>query len=310
MLSRILAIALNTYRENVRARLLHGLFGLAVATAGYALVVGAYAFRDTTRVISDVGAASVSVYGIVVAILLGATSLHRELEHKTVFPILARPIRRVEYLVGKFLGSWLLLLVFVAGQSAVLLLAVSALTGRSLVALAATALSVLGGAGIVGYRFTSSRTFLPIPTALALLGVAMVLAQGAPEDRRVLVGCAVLTLIEVGVVVAIATLFSSFSSPVLTAVFTLGLVIVGRSADSLARLPERVFGRAIVEIGATVARVVPNLMVYVPPRPVLTGESGQGPVGWYLVLAGAQGLGWCLVLLVVASLIFRRRDFL
>ena len=46
MLQRVLVIALNTYREAVRARVLHGLFGLAVATGGYALVVGAYALQE------------------------------------------------------------------------------------------------------------------------------------------------------------------------------------------------------------------------------------------------------------------------
>ncbi len=58
-------------------------------------------------------------------------------------------------------------------------------------------------------------------------------------------GSAALTVFEVVIVAAVATLFSSFSSPFLTAVFTFGVFIVGRSADTLARLPHRVFGRTI-----------------------------------------------------------------
>ncbi|HEY0463757.1 MAG TPA: hypothetical protein VGC79_06090 [Polyangiaceae bacterium] len=96
MLARVSVIALNTYREAVRARILHGLFGLALATAGYSLVVGAFALNSSLRVVSDLGAASISIYGIVVAVVLGATSLYRELELKTIFPIRARPIRRSE----------------------------------------------------------------------------------------------------------------------------------------------------------------------------------------------------------------------
>src|SRR5689334_16160318 len=105
MLSRIGVVAFNTYREAVRARVLHGLFGLALATAAYCVVVGQFALRSSMRVVSDLGAASISIYGVVVAVVLGATSLYRELELKTVFPILARPIRRTEYLVGKYLGT-------------------------------------------------------------------------------------------------------------------------------------------------------------------------------------------------------------
>jgi Cu-processing system permease protein len=123
-------------------------------------------------------------------------------------------------------------------------------------------------------------------------------------------GLAILTLFEVGIVTAIATLFASFSSPFLTAIFTFGVFVVGRSADTLAHLPPKVFGAAIQSIGEVLSKVVPNLMLYVPPRPLLTGEAAGTSLWSYLGLAGLQALGWSLGLLGVASLIFRRRDFL
>src|SRR4051812_34788435 len=104
MLARVAVVALNTYREAVRARILHGLFALALLTSGYSLVVGAYTAGNQLRVVSDLGAASVSLYSIIVAVVLGATSLYRELELKTLYPILARPVGRAEYLAGKYLG--------------------------------------------------------------------------------------------------------------------------------------------------------------------------------------------------------------
>src|SRR5512134_888873 len=131
MIARIGVVAFNAYREAVRARVLHGLLGLAIATAGYALVVGAYASQSQMRVVSDLGAASISLYSIVVAIVLGATSLYRELELKTIFPILARPVRRSEYLVGKYLGTLLTLAVFVAANAGALLCALGVLGGGS-----------------------------------------------------------------------------------------------------------------------------------------------------------------------------------
>ena len=106
---RIAALALNTYREAVRARLLLGLFALALATALYSIAVGEFALKNASRVVADLGAASISIYAIVVAVIIGATSLYRELEQKTIFPILARPIRRAEYVVGKYAGTLLTL---------------------------------------------------------------------------------------------------------------------------------------------------------------------------------------------------------
>jgi ABC-type transport system involved in multi-copper enzyme maturation permease subunit len=310
MLARISAVALNTYREAVRARILHGLLALALATAGYALVVGAYASRSRMRVVSDLGAASISLYAVTVAIVLGATSLYRELELKTIFPILARPIRRWEYLVGKLCGTVFTLAVFVAANAGALLLALALLAGRSGGAVAALGLGLALGAGFVAWRYPRLRSYLPALIALGLVTGGFLLSGGAPEDRRVIVGSAALTLCEVVVVASVATLFSAFSSPFLTAVFTLSVFVVGRSADSLAKLPKRVFGEAIHTAGVWLGKAVPNLMLYVPPRPLLTGEAVGSDLPLYLALAFGHALAWSVFLLAIASAVFKKRDFL
>src|SRR5450432_1159933 len=247
MLARVSAVALNTYREAVRARVLHGLFALALATAGYSLVVGAFALHSSLRVVSDLGAASISVYGIVVAVVLSATSLYRELELKTIFPILARPIRRSEYLVGKYLGTVLTLAVFIAADSGALLLALGAEAGRPITAALALVAGITALAGGLSFRLPRLRTFVPIPWAFGILIAGASFAAVAPDDRRVVLGSALLTLLEVSVVTAIATVFSSFSSPFLSAVFTFGVFVAGRSADTMAHLPARVFGAPLVQ---------------------------------------------------------------
>lgn len=310
MLARIAVISLNTYREAVRARVLHGLFGLAIATGAYALIVGQFALRDTLRVVSDLGSASISLYAIVVAIVLGATSLYRELELKTIFPILARPIRRSEYLIGKYLGTLLTLAVFVAANAGALLCALGALAGGSLAAALGLGVGSAALAGLVAWKRPRLGTYVPILWALVMLLGGWLLAAGAVDDRRVILGAAALTVCEVAIVAAIATLFASFSSPFLTAVFTFGVFIVGRSADTLARLPHRVFGRTIQAAGEALSRVVPNLMLYVPPRPLLTGEAAGVALGEYVAWAALSALAWAAGLLAFASLVFRRRDFL
>lgn len=308
--SRVSVIALNTHREAVRARILHGLFALALATDGYALVVGAYASRSRMRVVSDLGAASISLYAIIVAVVLGATSLYRELELKTIFPVLARPIARSEYLVGKLLGTVLTLLVFVLANSGALFFSLALLSGKNALEAAAIGLVVTASALVLGLKRPRLGTYLPLITALLLAAVGFGLAGGAPDDRRVVAASAALTLCEVVVVTSIATLFSAFSSPFLTAVLTFSLFIVGRSADALAKLPARVFGDGIHQLGVVMSKVVPNLMVYVPPRPLLTGEAAGSNLASYLLLAGGQALAWCVLLVVVASLVFAKRDFL
>jgi ABC-type transport system involved in multi-copper enzyme maturation permease subunit len=310
MLTRIGTIALNTYREAVRARLLYGLFGLSIATAGYCLVVGAYSLRSSLRVVSDLGALSVSVYAVVVAMVLGATSLYRELELKTIFPILARPVRRTEYLVGKYLGMLCTLLVIVASNVGVLLLSLGLMAEGPWAPALAALFGSVALAGLAAWRLPRFRTYVPIPWALLLAVAGALLAAGAPDDRRVILGSAVLTLCEVSVVAAIATLFSSFTSPFLTAIFTFGLFVIGRSADALARLPEKFFGSVIYGLANGLSKVVPNLMLFVPPRPLLTGEESGSAFGPYLLLCATHAIAWSVGLLALSSLLFRRRDFL
>ncbi|HVZ33638.1 MAG TPA: ABC transporter permease subunit, partial [Polyangiaceae bacterium] len=292
MWMRLAVVTLNTYREAVRARVLHGLFALALATAGYCIVVGQFASSSAARVLSDLGSASVALYGVCVAIVLSATSLHREIELKTLFPILARPIARWEYVLGKYLGIVLTLSVFVIGNTAVYLCAL-AVTGGTPVWQPLGALALLTGLGmLLGLRLPRCAMYVPAVCAALLLVAGMIWSAHLPDDRRVLIGAALLTVLEVGVVTAIALVFSAFSSPFLTAVFTLGVFLVGRSADTLAALPSRLFGQAVVRVAGALARVVPNLMLYVPERALLTGESPAGAGYAYLGLAALQTLGW------------------
>lgn len=310
MFFRILAVAMNTYREAVRARILHGLLGLAVGTSGYALVVGAYALRNQAKVVSDLGAASVSLYSILVAVILGATSLYRELELKTLFPILARPIERGEYLVGKYFGTLLVLGVFIGINSGLLLFALGAIGGRSLLLACLVPGAIVTLVALAGWRLPRSRTWLPIPVALLLLVSGAWFARDVVSERSVVLGQALLTGLETSIVIALCLLFASFSSPFLTAIFTLSVFVVGRSADTLAKLPEAMFGPLIKRIGSLLSSVFPNLMVYVPSRDLLTEEAVGASYVHYAGWAALQALAWTVGLLAVASLVFRRRDFL
>ena len=309
MLARILALATNAYREAVRARVLYGLFALALATCAYAVVVAGLSIDQQERVVSDVGAASMSLYGVLVAIVLGATSLHRELELKTIFPILARPVRRHEYVLGKYLGTVLTLVVFLATDAAALLGVLALEAGQKTWLVGAAALLLLLILVVLLVRARYSRVFVLIPWSVAAALAMALLAAPAGANRRLVIAGAVLALCESAIVASLATLFSSFSSPFLTAIFTFGVFVVGRSADTLAHLPARQFGEGVRTAGKVLSHVFPNLYVYVPPRPLLLGELPETPVWAFVGQASLQAVFYSTIALIAASLFFRKRDF-
>src|SRR5262249_35827308 len=206
-------------------------------------------------------------------------SLHRELEQKTIFPILARPLRRGEYLVGKYLGTLITIAVFIMADAGVVLLIGATLGGRSPALVGGVALALSLGLGLSMWASVWARTYGPVPWAVLVLAAGVALSGVVPEERRVVLGGSTLAFLEVAIVAAFGVLFSSFSTPFLSALLTLGVLLIGRNADILAQLPARLFGQAIHEGGVRLAKVVPNLHVYVPPRPLLSGEAVGEPLG-------------------------------
>lgn len=309
MLQRLITVALNAYREAVRARVLLGLVGVAFVVAFYSLVVGAFTLNDAPRVVADLGCMAMSVFSIAVAILIGATALHRELEQKTILPLLARPIRRSEYLAGKYLGTMLVVAVFVMAEGGVVLMMSAAMAGRSIGLVLGLGFGLVVALVLAGWLVPRLRTFGPIPWAAIVLVVGIILCAVAPTERSMILASAALTLFEVAIIAAIATFFSSFSTPFLSALLTVWMVVIGRSADAMTRMPAKAFGQLIHDVFAVMSTVVPNLHVYVPARTLLTGEAADANLVSYLGMAFVQSLAWSVGLLAVAAFIFRRRDF-
>jgi Cu-processing system permease protein len=309
VLVRISTIALNTYREAVRARLLLGVFALALATCLYAVLVGTLSLHQEARVVADLGAASISLYGVVIAIVLGSTSLYRELELKTIFPILSRPIRRWEYLVGKYAGTLLTVGVFVCIDAAAVLLLLALETGQSTLKVNVAVVLLLGILAVALLRARHRRIFVVVPWSIALVAVAWLLASSAPDERQLVVAASALAVCEIAIVAAIATLFASFSSPFLTATATAMLFAIGRSSDTLAHMPAKQFGASFSALARGLARIVPNLHVYVPARAFLLGQVPGEPLWPYVARAAVHAVCYATVLLVLGAIVFRKRDF-
>jgi Cu-processing system permease protein len=100
----IWAIAINTVRESVRSKLLYGLLFFAVLMIGAGAVVATLSYVESDRILQDIGMGAVRFFGVAIAILVGINLIHREVDRRTVYTILSKPLSRGEFLVGKFLG--------------------------------------------------------------------------------------------------------------------------------------------------------------------------------------------------------------
>ncbi|MDR0842360.1 MAG: ABC transporter permease [Acidobacteriota bacterium] len=111
MMYRILAIAGNTFRETVRDKILYNLILFALVMILSSLALGQLTLGNEDKVILDLGLASISVFGTAIAIFIGIGLVYKEIEKRTVYALLAKPVRRSELIVGKYLGLVFTLLV-------------------------------------------------------------------------------------------------------------------------------------------------------------------------------------------------------
>jgi Cu-processing system permease protein len=114
MIRRIWAIALNTFREAARIRVLYGILVLVLGSNLLALLLGELSLREGGRVARDVGLAGISLFGSLTAIFLGVFLLYTEVQRRTIHAIVAKPISRWEFVVGKYAGMAVVLTVLVA----------------------------------------------------------------------------------------------------------------------------------------------------------------------------------------------------
>jgi ABC-type transport system involved in multi-copper enzyme maturation permease subunit len=115
---KVFAIALNTAREAVRNRVLYSILFFAVLMVGISAVFGAASIGDHAKYMKDFSLMSVSLFGVIIAIVLGVNLLHQELGKKTIFNILSKPVARWQFMLGKFLGLVATLTVIVGIMSA------------------------------------------------------------------------------------------------------------------------------------------------------------------------------------------------
>jgi ABC-type transport system involved in multi-copper enzyme maturation permease subunit len=114
-------IALNTFKEAVRDRILYLLLFFAAVSILFSRVLALLTVGDRTKIVKDVGLASISLFGALMAILIGTGLVYKEIEKRTIFTLISKPIRRHEFLLGKFFGLALTLFVMLLSMSVIFL---------------------------------------------------------------------------------------------------------------------------------------------------------------------------------------------
>ncbi|MCE9580793.1 MAG: ABC transporter permease [Deltaproteobacteria bacterium] len=261
-LGRMWALALNTFREAARIRVLYGILVLVVGANLFAVLLGEMSQHAEARVARDVGLAGISLFGSLTAIFLGVFLLYSEIQRRTIHAIVSKPIERWEFVVGKYLGMALILSVLVA-LFAVAMLALLAFQG---------------------------------------IAISQAVAQAV-----------LLAWMEVLTVAAIAVFFSSFSTPFLSGIFALALFALGRLTPDILAASESSKSTWVRATTRIALEIVPDLHLF-----GISGRSVDGApvsvhgdfVSWgYVLTSCGYALAWIGGLLLIASLIFRRRDF-
>lgn len=256
MTSRIFHIAINTFREAVRDRVLYNLIVFALLMSGAAVLVGTISIKIERLVVINLGLSAVSLFGMVIAILVGIGLVSKEIEKRTLYTVLSRPVRRWEFIAGKFFG--------------------------------------LSGTLVV------NTFFMAIGVFLALLYVSHHL-QGS--DTTVLIALYFIAL-QLVIITALALFFSSFSSPLLSAVFAFSLFLIGSFAEDLRGFAKMTHGIAgWFATGA--AYLVPNLSAL---NVISQAAHGQPIVSRLIFYNTAYALFYTAAILSAAVLIFERRN--
>jgi Cu-processing system permease protein len=248
-------IALNTFRENLRDKILYNLLLFAVLLIGGSAVLGKLTIMEHDKIMTDAGLAAINMVGVAIATFVGIGLVSKEIERRTIYTIIARPIRRLDFLLGKYLG----LVTTLAVNMAIMLLV-----------------------------YLAVLWFNHIPLHFSLLQAAQ------------------LMFLEMMIVTATALLFSTFSTPSLSAMLTVGLYVVGHLMSDLRGIAEKSTSDMMKGIITGLYYICPNLEML-----NIKGQAAAGvSVMWsYQAIATAYGLFYSALLLAIACLIFERRDF-
>jgi ABC-type transport system involved in multi-copper enzyme maturation permease subunit len=255
-LSRLFSIASNTFREAVRDRVLYNLVLFVLFITASAIFLSDLTAGQEARTIVNLGLGACLLFGAFISIFVGVSLVSKEIERRTVYAIFSKPISRTEFILGKYFGLCLTLLVNV----------------------------LVMGVGV----------------SLALLYV------GGTSLAFSIWGAVLLIFLELTILTAVAILFSSFSSPALSALLSFFIFIIGHFSSALRDLAN--------SLGSSFAKYFFGFIYYFLPNLshfsfIKNASHGDVPPPAMLLGSAAYAVVYVAILLGVTFLIFSRRNF-
>lgn len=261
-------VAVNVFKESVRDKVLYNLVVFAVMLMAISFLLGQLTAGQDIKIIKDLGLASIATFGLLIAVFIGIGLVWKEVERRSIYSLLSKPLGRSDFVVGKYCGLVLTLLVNVAIMTA---------------------------------AFYAVLAYMGWKEAPAIKA-----GWPAPATDPAMLKAIALIFIELMLVTAIALFFSTFSSPFLSAVLTLGLWVIGHFNADLRNFENVVDSRVAAWLARGLYYVLPNFAAFDVKAQVV---HGQAVALGYVALESAYGFVYLAMLLVAAVVIFSRRDF-
>lgn len=258
MIYRIASIARHTLKESIRERALYNLLIFALLMFGAAILVGSISVGIEHIIIVNLGLSSISIFGLLMAIFIGITLVWKEIDKRTIFSILAKPVHRWEFILGKFAGLMMTLL---------------------------------------------------INTGMMTMGfyLALLYAKRTLVASDLLVFQAIyFILLQLALVVGLALFFSCTSSPVLSAVFTFSLFVIGNLLSDIRWFGEETGSAPVNYFTTTLYYLLPNFSNFNVISQTAHGQAVPGYLIWSNTL---YALLYLAVILSASVLVFERREF-
>jgi ABC-type transport system involved in multi-copper enzyme maturation permease subunit len=255
---RMSAIARNAFREAVRDRVLYNLVLFVLLLTGASIFIGELSGGQERKIIVDLGLSAMLLFGMFIAIFVGVGLVYKEIERRTIYAVFSKPVGRGEFLVGKYLGLCLTLLVNV----------------------------LVMGVGV----------------SLALLYVS----RGWDSLIPTIWPAVLLIYLELMLLTAVALLFSSFSSPALSALLTFLVFVIGHFSADLKALAASMGSAGARWFFTGLYYLLPNLSNYSFITPAAHGRT---PDAGFVFVTALYALVYIAVILAAATLIFSRRNF-
>jgi ABC-type transport system involved in multi-copper enzyme maturation permease subunit len=262
-------VALHVFRDSVRDKVLYAVVVFAVLLIGASYLISQLTAGQDLKIIKDLGLAAMALFGLFIAIFIGIGLVAKEIERRSIYAVLVKPVRRHEFIIGKYLG----------------------LVGTLAVNLGVMAVAYYLVLAYMGQTMSEG---------------ALRAVPAPPADPRLLLAIAMIGL-ELALVTAVALFCSTFSSNALTSAgLTVGLYVAGQFGADLKNLDQVIDSPVAGAIGRGLYYVLPNFAAFDIKSQVVYGlPIAPG----YLAVTALYGVVYVTVLVMASVVIFSRRDF-